>query len=102
MDAHATERLKKLLGMLGSEFPGERANAAAMADSLARKLGLTWHEIIISSSSTTSPSYRFGRDDFLSVEELFHFALLAEEEDLLNPWERGFLINVYDRQAAHR
>lgn len=39
-------RLIKLLGMLGSEFEGERANAAAMIDRIIRDHGLTWQQVL--------------------------------------------------------
>jgi hypothetical protein len=39
-------RLAKLLGMLGSEHPGERVNAGLLADRLVRDAGITWSEII--------------------------------------------------------
>jgi hypothetical protein len=39
-------RLEKLLGMLGSSFDGERANAARMISAMAEKQGLTVIELI--------------------------------------------------------
>jgi len=39
-------RLIRLLGMLGSDFDGERANAGAMANRLVRERGLTWDKVI--------------------------------------------------------
>jgi hypothetical protein len=47
LDTQSAERLAKLLGMLGSNSDGERANAARMADQLVRGLGLTWGDIVI-------------------------------------------------------
>jgi len=41
-----SHRLVKLCGMFGSDHPGERATAAAMADQLVRKYGLTWDDVI--------------------------------------------------------
>jgi hypothetical protein len=41
------KRLVDLLGMLGSDHDGERANAARLADEHRRKSGLTWHDIIL-------------------------------------------------------
>jgi hypothetical protein len=38
-------RLVKLLGMLGSAYEGERANAAALIDRMIREHGLTWQQI---------------------------------------------------------
>lgn len=46
-----TNRLIKLLGMLGSGFDGERANAAAKANELIRSKGLTWESYILGGRS---------------------------------------------------
>jgi hypothetical protein len=43
-------RLEKLLGMLGSSFDGERANAARMIQAMAEKAGLTIAELIYGAS----------------------------------------------------
>jgi hypothetical protein len=40
------DRLAKLLGLLGSTFDGEVANAGRLADKLVRAAGLTWPDII--------------------------------------------------------
>jgi hypothetical protein len=40
-------KLVKLLGMLGSDHDGERANAARLADEHRRKSGLTWHDLVL-------------------------------------------------------
>lgn len=41
MDIAENDRLEKLLGMLGSSFDGERANAARMISAMAEKQRLT-------------------------------------------------------------
>jgi hypothetical protein len=40
------DRLTRLLGMLGSDFDGEVANAGRLADRLVRAAGLTWDDIV--------------------------------------------------------
>ena len=40
------DRLAKLLGMLGSVHPGERAAAALKADELLKREGLRWSDVI--------------------------------------------------------
>jgi len=40
------DRLTRLLGMLGSAYDGEVANAGRLADKLVRSAGLTWRDII--------------------------------------------------------
>jgi colicin import membrane protein len=49
---HSSDRdlLVKSLGMLGSDQFGERDNAARMAETLRRKLGMQWEELIIQAS----------------------------------------------------
>lgn len=46
------QRLGKLLGMLGSQHPGEVVNAAAAAEKLRREAGRSWLELL--GSPTTS------------------------------------------------
>jgi hypothetical protein len=41
------ERFIRLLGMLGSDFDGERATAARMVEEHRRRCGLTWGELVI-------------------------------------------------------
>jgi hypothetical protein len=52
IDRETRDRLTKLLGMLGSNGDGEVDNAGRIADELRRKLGLTWHDLIIASEDT--------------------------------------------------
>jgi len=40
------ERLAKLLGMLGSNHEGERANAAAQIERLRKHLGVSWEDLL--------------------------------------------------------
>lgn len=42
-----TERLIKLLGMIGSDHDGEALNAARLADKLLRDAGMTWADVIV-------------------------------------------------------
>jgi hypothetical protein len=42
-----TERLAHILGMLGSAHEGERAAAARKAEEECRRLGTTWHELLL-------------------------------------------------------
>jgi hypothetical protein len=47
LDYHQRDRLVKLLGMLGSQHDGERANAAQFVEQQRAALGLTWDQLII-------------------------------------------------------
>lgn len=51
MDVSEKARLEKLLGMLGSSFDGERANAARMIANMAEKKKLTITELIYGAPS---------------------------------------------------
>ena len=51
------ERLIKLLGMLGSAFAGERANAGQMVDAYLKQHKLNWQQLI-NGTSYTKPDYR--------------------------------------------
>jgi hypothetical protein len=60
IDPDLAVRLAKICGMFGSSHDGERASAAAKADSLVRSLGLTWHDVVVRPSppsSRRSPSH---------------------------------------------
>ena len=48
-------RLTKLLGLLGSDHVGERANAGAMADKLIREAGLTWESLLNGAAERKPP-----------------------------------------------
>jgi hypothetical protein len=55
-------RLARLLGMLGSEFNGERENAARLIEAFRERHGLTWaemlspHTIVMPESEPKKPS----------------------------------------------
>ncbi|HEY8610347.1 MAG TPA: hypothetical protein VIL69_03545 [Roseomonas sp.] len=40
-------KLARVLGLLGSEFPGERASAALAAHRLMKRLGLSWQDLLV-------------------------------------------------------
>lgn len=82
-----TSRLIKLLGMLGSSFAGERANAAEKANELIRSAGLTWEQYITggrslqAANASPSPaagdrrsrmSFEEGREPFAFVAKIIH------------------------------
>jgi hypothetical protein len=49
------ERLARLLGMLGSEFDGEVANAGRLADKLVRQHKLTWFDVVAAPALSAPP-----------------------------------------------
>jgi hypothetical protein len=46
LDPQILDRLRKLLGMLGSDHAGERATAGRMASDLLRDHKLTWTDVV--------------------------------------------------------
>ena len=82
LDPDTAAKLAKLCGMLGSDHVGERAAAAAKADELVRRHGLTWPQVIIPEREP--------------VEDLIAFAV-AHGEGIIDEWEWGFLRGVAGR-----
>src|SRR4051794_29275256 len=57
LDPAIAERLAKLLGRFGSDFDGERATAARMADQLVRSSGLSWADVLgVADADDTPPT----------------------------------------------
>src|SRR5687767_10800900 len=46
LDPGSLQRLARICAMFGSDFPGERANAAAMADRIVRGMGYSWETLL--------------------------------------------------------
>lgn len=84
------DRLVKLLGLLGSDHDGERANAAAAADRLVRAAGLTWRDLILPElpQSVRRPA----------VKDALAFVLARQS--LLTAWERKFCVSLYTQHSA--
>lgn len=103
--------LIKLLGMLGSAFEGERANAAAMVDKLMREHKLTWEQLLNGvppgfagqgpqpkpsrpSEGPTRPSGRAdGKDDTPEGWAAMH-SYACEHDGDLTEWELDFLESI--------
>lgn len=91
-----TERLVRLLGMLGSDFDGERASAALMASRLLKSKGLTWAELL-------TPAVCYTRQPFPETSPYYSWreevsACLCREE-MLTAWEREFLSSIVNRRS---
>jgi hypothetical protein len=84
---HAVElqKLIKILGLLGSNHPGERAAAALKAVELLQSLNLTWEDVIL-------PSQGLIPAPKTSIAQ--KIAILQSNVHLLNEWERKFVGNV--------
>ena len=82
------DRLARLLGMLGSAFDGEVANAGRLADKLVRSAGLTWPDII---APALPPPDREPASDPLRGDWRALTAACTRFPHLLNRWEAEFL-----------
>ena len=90
LDPSTKNRLVKLLGMLGSDHDGERANAAHAADKLLRQNGLTWREWIEGRQKPREPE-----PAGVGILDAIERCLGCPE--MLNEWERRFLGDVRAR-----
>ncbi len=75
-------KLIAILGMLGSEFDGERAAAALKASELVKANGLTWHDLL-------SPQPQQPQDPAVANWRAMLHDCMAS--NLMTEWERGFL-----------
>jgi hypothetical protein len=84
-----------LLGLLGSDFDGERAAAARLAGRFVRQLGLSWDAIVIPSRLPAvcriePQQWRFQAQAILDSDDV-----TAWEQDfcssLLRRWRGGYL-----------
>lgn len=50
------DRLRKMLGMLGSDQPGERSAAALKATELLRDAGMSWADVSVKQPTDESPN----------------------------------------------
>jgi hypothetical protein len=112
------DRLEKLLGMLGSAFDGERANAASLIQKMADKHKMTINEMVtkVMSGGTAPPPpphqpqqawsnvnaapKRHGQQGGLLGNDLLCGLEAALDTEALTDWERQFAIDVagrYDR-----
>jgi hypothetical protein len=95
------DKLAKLLGMLGSDHPGERDNAAVAADRLVRQRGLTWPDVLqpqIVESWTQPPQPPPPPpDEPVGWRQIARQCLLYPQS--MNDWERHFLIDLSRRRS---
>jgi hypothetical protein len=91
-------RLANLLGMLGSNFDGERANAARLADTFVREHGITWADVLHAAPPVpvvvTRPQGppRYWRDAALQVR--------ADHSGAISERSYEFLHSILDRGRA--
>jgi hypothetical protein len=86
------DRLAKLLGLLGSAYDGEVANAGRLADKLVRGAGLMWPDII--APSLPPPDHDHCDDpgaDPLRGDWRAMAAACTRFPRLIDKWEADFL-----------
>ena len=86
--------LIKLLGMLGSDHAGERANAGKLASTLLGRHKITWAQLLEDKGPAKPPRWiePFG----------LHQRVLAvlDAEDLLTDWELDFARSLLQRSTC--
>jgi len=77
-------RLVGVLGLLSSDFAGERAAAALLATKMLRDRGLCWSDLI---ADQIPPSIATRS----AAEPTSDFGLCLKHIDKLSDWEKGFV-----------
>jgi hypothetical protein len=81
-------RLAKVAGLLGSDFDGERAAAAATATRILQEHGLTWSDLVHGGAAVAQkpmPAY------CAAIHQEVARRILAGQRHLLSPWETEFI-----------
>lgn len=111
MDVADKARVIKLLGMLGSAFDGERANATNILQRMAEARKMTLTELIAqaygSASSTPPPPPPPPQDDFEDVDQADDLLRMLQQiadkpaiaARVLTPWEINFATDVAGRYS---
>jgi len=84
-------RLAAVLGLLGSDHPGEVVNAAQAAERMRRQAGLSWHDIVQSPPPVVQPTKETEIEDDLDF--------LLDNLDELSGWDLTFARSVANRSA---
>jgi hypothetical protein len=100
------DRLAKLCGMFSSDHVGERATAAQMAHKLVKSRGLTWREVIITTSHPTTggntdwhrmASFCQRYSDLLSSREQEFVSSILQWRGEPTERQKNWLIVIYER-----
>ena len=89
LDRATADRRAKLLGMLGSDHPGEVANAGTAAHRLLKAAGLTWSDVILIPSESHPKAWREPADwrDAVAI-------CLGMPDAPLSSWDSAFLAAI--------
>lgn len=91
LDPDVQARLAKVAGLLGSNFDGERAAAAAAATRILHDHGLSWSDLVHGGAAATPPPT--PAQAAMVPQELAR-RILSGQRHLLSPWEVGFTENL--------
>jgi hypothetical protein len=96
LPAATAARLVKVCGLLGSDFDGERAEAARRATQILRDAGLTWRDLVAASpASRPAPREpREGRDSATPFDHVATVRKCLDEAPLFSAWECAFLRSI--------
>ncbi len=91
LDRAAAAKLAKVAGLLGSDFDGERAVAAAVATRILRDNNLTWTDLVLGGATArTNPA---PAQTAMVPQEIAR-RILSGQRYLLSSWEVGFTENL--------
>jgi len=90
------ERMAQLLAMFSSDFDGEVCNAARLAETLRKRSGLTWGQIL--RLAPALPELRRRECEVETVDDAL--ALCEAYADWLTVWERGFVATLARQRSA--
>jgi len=83
-------KLISVLGMLGSNFDGERAAAGLLASRMLREAGLSWADVI---DTSALPPPREAAPSGWRTD----LALAERHLSFCRPWEQAFVANLSTR-----
>lgn len=92
-----TNRLVKILGLLGSDHDGEIAAAGRKAHALIKGAGLTWDDVIAPAAPAPQQQYRHPRRWRSPVSHSDACALCLQWPEVLTDWETDFLQSIASR-----
>jgi hypothetical protein len=95
LDHTTAERLAKILGMCGSDHPGERAAAALAAHRLLREHGLMWSDVIVA-QQYAAPSIVPRQPGETDWRRAARFCL--GQTSRLQPREFDFIVSIARRE----
>jgi hypothetical protein len=84
------DKLIRILGMLGSDFDGERASAGLLASRLLKVNNITWADVVCIPQKKAGPP-KFDDNDPLGRDWRGTAIRCQQFSHLINAWETEFL-----------